>query len=132
MNFTKAQQIENCRIALRYWATVPNKNVARQLAAFRVEKIPSDRNLPHGCNTVACFGGWVPAMPEFAAMGVISVNGHPNFGKLTGYSVSKSLFGTHELFSPRGTALGDNTFPGISDHQIVKRRLNLQIKRLSS
>ena len=72
--------LKNCETALRYWATVPDKNVTPGLASF--QEFPRGGAEKHTCNTIAGFGGWVSAMPEFIAMGVtMGDGGAPSIGQ---------------------------------------------------
>ena len=71
--------LNNLQIALRYWITVPEKNVVYCLADWNNNSFKSGEPATHDCNTIACFGGWVSGMPEFIAMGVKkSANGSPS------------------------------------------------------
>lgn len=117
---TKQEQIKNCKTFLKYWKTVPKANVFQCLSWWRSGK---DRQSPHTCNTIACAGGWLPAMPEFAAMGVIADwDGSPKLDMLDAHDTSQHLFGTW-LF-------GSN-YSSLSDHEEVTRRFTQQIKELS-
>jgi hypothetical protein len=128
--------LENCKIFLRRWATVPPANVSRELASW--QHTPAER---HTCNTVACAGGWVPAMPEFAALGVtMGPTGKPCIGDMWGWEVAVALFGAgaEGMFDARGDGTDngtddDFTAPRVcTDHELVAHRINCQIKRLEA
>lgn len=121
--------LKNCRIALRYWKTVPEKNVYPGL-----ERWIKNSKKPHNCNTVACFGGWVAAMPEFKAKGVdvepcygdVRLR-RPRMPDLFGASVANELFGDDTLFNPTGNCKFDlNKLPA-SDHAVVTNRIERRI-----
>jgi len=121
--------LENTKIARGYWLTVPDENVARDLSFFR----DSNRTGKHTCKTIACFGGWVCAMPEFIAMGVqASASGIPEIGLKYGSRVSSFLFGDFDLFMARGYCEYDRAMKHTStDHAIVLNRLDMHIAALS-
>lgn len=136
--------LENTKLALKYWLTVPPQNVPPGLCTW-------NRNPgKHTCGTIACFGGWVPAMPEFAAMGVTA----DEFGapKVAGYGpteVANFLFGEVEdargnagagtLFEMAGDCAYDGSFDRNvnqydcnGDHALVVHRLESHIKYLET
>lgn len=114
--------LKNTKTALRYWLTVPKENVAEELSFYK-----SDGGQPHGCGTIACFGGWVPAMPEFAAMGVTFRQGFPEYKGHSGCGVAMLLFRNGDLFAP---ASGLESAVCKDDHEIVAERLEAHIKFL--
>lgn len=139
--------LENTKIALRYWLTIPDENVVKNLNDYKTYyDLEGSVSIKHDCNTIACFGGWIPAMPEFAAMGVTfnEYSGLPILEKLCGYNVAGELFGERTIFCPTkvfcanvfGTSFNckyDHTAkPGISDHKLVTHRLKEHIKRLEA
>jgi hypothetical protein len=139
---TTAEMIRNVEIAQFYWKTIPEKNVFERLAGYLVGEHKMDRRerrfavkKAHNCGTVACFGGWVPAMPEFAAMGVRAVeDGMPYFklkngNELLGGHVAGHLFGSNCLFYSRGECKHDGLYRG-SDHALVTRRLEKHLSEL--
>jgi len=103
LNFTIEQKIENCRTFLRYWETIPDENISVDLTNFREDSYP--RNTPATCNTIACAGGWLPAMPEFAALGISwAASGSPNIetedSKISSWrTLAYLLFGSHTIFN---------------------------------
>ena len=125
-SLTKREQLRNCEIALFYWKTVPRGNVIPNLKKWR-SRLTSTK---HTCGTIACFGGWLPAMPEFATMGVKSskFDGAPYIGD-DEYSrihfgtdnLADHLFGNHQMFNPAQTG---------GEHQTVTKRLEKQIDYL--
>lgn len=137
--------LENTKLALKYWLTVPPQNVAPGLGSW-------NRNPgKHTCGTIACFGGWVPAMPEFAAMGVTAgIRGEPEMaGMLLASDVAKTLFGEVDhawgngfrgnLFDTAGYCAYDRD-PDLDvdqsyytdSHGLVVHRLESHIKYLES
>ena len=137
--------LENAKLAMKYWLTVPPQNVPPDLCAWNYS--PGK----HTCWTIACFGGWVPAMPEFAAMGVTA----DEFGapKLPGTSsvseVANILFGEVQddlgagfrghLFEMASDCAYDwdfdhdfDQFDRTEDHKLVVHRLESHIKYLES
>ena len=126
--------LKNCETALRYWATVPDKNVTPGLASF--QEFPRGGAEKHTCNTVACFGGWVSAMPEFIAMGVtMGDGGAPSIGQKWGWEVAEELFGegAEDMFDTRSDSSSDGpaTEP-FTDHELVTYRIKCQITRLKA
>lgn len=131
---TTAEMIRNVEIAQSYWKTIPKKNVFERLNRYLRGEHKADvkdrkfaASQSHNCETVACFGGWVPAMPEFAAMGVrAEIWGAPTMRvgsrTLDGSDVAGHLFGKEALFHSRGDCEYDWTFVG-SDHALVANRL---------
>lgn len=130
MNLTASDYLKNCEIFLSYWSTIPTENIAPNLRTWNTEP-----KAPHSCKTIACSGGWLPAMPEFAATGVVTVisdfypygvSGHQEIpGLRYGADVAEYLFGDSELFQPRSVTLGDSEDPQVSDHECVTRRFTL-------
>lgn len=126
------QQRDNLLDALNnLWPSVPPENVVRRLAVFR-----SDRRLDGttvaryedqpDCNTLACFGGWCVAWPNFMAQGLYSSLGAPiMLGG--GVSADEQLFGVAGLFSVRGCFGEDLRFGAVSDHEVVTHRLKWAI-----
>ena len=131
--------IANTKIAMKYWATVPDENVVAGLETYFIDGFDET---PFSCNTIACFGGWVPAMPEFAAMGVTASDSHgvPIFGRSMGSEVAVELFNEETLFAPTKNSGNfshncnyDRTAKrDISDHGLVTHRLKEHIKHLKS
>jgi len=126
--------LENTKIARGYWLTVPDKNVAKGLALYR----ESSDTGKHTCKTIACFGGWVSAMPEFIAMGVRqNYWGDPEIKNgsrrpFVGREVSDLLFGHGVLFHERGGCNYDRAMKRTAtDHAIVLNRLDMHIAALS-
>ena len=118
------QHIANTKIAMKYWATVPDENVVAGLESFTND---DSVGKPFSCNTIACFGGCVPAMPEFAAMGVkITCTGIPIWGDVFGDEVAIALFGDYSLFNWRGNYENKN----LNDKQLVSLRLTNHLKSL--
>ena len=148
--------LENTRYAKAMWKTVPEKNV--DLGAWRRRTelsgdIVEDAMAPVTCGTIACFGGWVAAMPRFVQMGVqrtsqggpaIHISSVPHSlqllrglihkcpGKLATYDrTSSALFGERQLFESGAMADYDELlFDRVrlkgefySDHEIVEHRL---------
>lgn len=140
----KPDHLENTKLALKYWLTVPAENVVTGLACWK------DSPGEHTCGTIACFGGWVPAMPEFAAMGVVTTpGGAPAMpGGLLGTEVADLLFGEvggdrrwchGTLFDmPRDCSYDRDfnydfaRFDRTEDHALVTHRLRSHIKYLES
>ena len=127
--------LENTQTALRYWLTVPKGNVVKNLENYR----ESGTGVKHNHQTIACFGGWVPAMPEFASMGVkLNTVGGPIMGEEFGMGVARELFGKLTLFAMKDVDgdsrhrcdYDDTAKPGISDHGLVTHRLKEHIKHL--
>ena len=129
--------LENTKIALRRWLTIPDKNVAPRLDSWRVGL----KTKEYDCGTIACFGGWIPAMPEFAEMGIIhDENCVPVWpGKTDSpQGLSIRLFGVSQwewlgLFS----AVGRNKYDPkncdeITSHAVVTHRLKSHIKFLEA
>jgi len=119
--------LENTKIARGYWLTVPDENVATNLSFYRAS------TGTHTCATVACFGGWVCAMPEFIAMGVQTNKlGLPATNNYCGIGVSEFLFGDTGLFMSRGFCEYDDAMKHTAtDHAIVLNRLDMHIASLS-
>lgn len=105
------QQRQNVETFLRYWETVPEANVFPKLAGFRA---PNQQTDSADCRTIACAGGWLPFMPEFAAMGVypdeygaplMKVGPKDPWGGMHGYvgpwELARRLFGREYVFAGR-------------------------------
>jgi hypothetical protein len=126
MTITKKQR-ENVKTFLRRWAEVPPENVAPELCYFRA---PGDR-APPTCNTLACAGGWLPFMPEFADWGVMpNEDGAPIMPLIGLYwvnEVAMELFGRQSLFAGRGLIHSEDEFRG-SDHDLVTHRFQSLLK----
>lgn len=124
--------LKNTELALKYWLTVPSRNVSRGLANWS-NALPDH---PNTCNTIACFGGWIPAMPEFAAMGVrANPIGAPEFRNLRPSDISEVLFGHNALFEMPGDCDYDtvHAFNDIrTGHQVVRNRLKQHAKFLKT
>lgn len=146
-----AQQRRNLEEAFHVmWPSVPPKNVAPGLWAFRIPDDSGQCASFATCGTIACFGGWCPWWGPFAAQGVIvdPDSGVPGlvqdvkdrlrahyspFRHLTNSLVALHLFGFPDLFFAQGEFL---EFSGIKDynkrncsaHAAVTRRLKWLIK----
>lgn len=131
--------LDNSKIALRYWMTVPPENVMPQLGFWFNHR----GNEPVNCGTIACFGGWCSVMPEFVALGVSSdpmYGGAPRIKKglhKDDLGVSKFMFGCKDMFAPSVEFLDsfyceyDRTAPKeCTDHELVQHRIIQNIKRL--
>ncbi len=130
MKITK-QQRKNVEIFLKRWAEVPPKNVISSLHTFRGEEQPE--TAPHTCDTLACAGGWIPAMPEFAAMGVkVGWNGQPTMSSCADYrDVANELFGNADIFEMRGSifvGFDEEKYMSHTDHDIVRFRFESLLK----
>lgn len=112
------QQRDNALDALHnMWPSVPAKNVARELGAWRV----GPAHEAPDCGSVACFGGWCSWWPAFVAQGVVrSPMGCARM--LDGSFAARSLFGDQDLFNCRDGHNADAGFKG-SDHKLVTHRL---------
>lgn len=121
----------NTLYAAEMWATIPPDNVAPGLAYWRREVLGDGSRvglsyrqgleMPHSCNTIACFGGWVSAMPKFQEMGVtVDQTGAPAVRLDPGThhylqncaipgeeSVDEALFGESTMFAAEGDCLYD-------------------------
>lgn len=134
---TKQQQLENCIVALWRWAETKPHKVVDRLGSWR-------------CGTQACFGGFVAVWPEFQAQGVRAATPRMRyeFGVTPGapiiarngvfaseHDVADRLFGERQLFGSRGYVrigkFDDAGHQGVTDHQLVARRLEAQIVVLS-
>lgn len=123
--------LENTKTALRYWLTVPVANVAYNLDTWNISG--TDAEYKHTCGTVACFGGWLSAMPEFEAMGVKAGKyGEPKFpGAYSTSRVADILFGDDALFDARHKYEGGcEKRANTSDHEVVTIRLRNHIRIL--
>lgn len=118
------QQIENCKTFLKYWETVPPKNVVEGL--FVWNGCPEKE---YSCGTIACAGGWLPAMPEFAAMGVSrsDFNGAPRLkGLRSPFQIAKFLFGEEQVFAQMADSESGTS------HEVVTKRFKNQLAKLES
>lgn len=129
--------LDNATEALKLWRTVPAHNVAPALGTFR----EGSTRGPHTCNTVACFGGWLVAMPHFRNLGIAgNKSGSPRFygpvGKLIvqqyrfasdifGDEPDLILFGSKMVFEP---CAGNEYDTQDSDHRVVIDRLEMLIQ----
>ena len=121
--------LENSKIALARWMTVPPENVYPGLYGWN-----DDPSAAAHCGTLACFGGWVALMPEFVEMGVKKLpSGAPYFegDELKGFGITSiKLFGEN-LFNSRDRRSSENhSTKNLTDHGLVKWRLEANIKRL--
>lgn len=144
-------RIENCGKYLEYWATVPSENVNEGLDIWRSFLWKYTKGYPMDCKSIACAGGWLPAMDHFRNLGVYSTDsGAPVMGfkdleklpvpQLTFLEISNSrwgrgevepfdlshvLFGSNSLFIPRWEPLSEG-----SDKKVVEYRFRRQLKEL--
>jgi hypothetical protein len=117
--FTLQQQIENCRTFLRYWETLPDENIQPNLHIWANHLVEPK----YDCGTIACAGGWLPAMPEFAAMGIVPSKVQGQFGSpvldtLDALELALLLFGNDRLFSRRSHVEGHDA----TDKMVVRHR----------
>lgn len=98
---TRAQQVENLRVAYSIMAGVPAKRINLWIVR-KGKDFAEDKGLPlPECGTAACVAGWLSAHPYFQAQGLrfsttereISLGPYGLFGS------ANYLFGTHEVFS---------------------------------
>lgn len=126
MNKVIRKQIENCQLFLKYWKTVPNENVIPGLRSWNNDE---QYFKGHTCNTIACAGGWLTAMPEFVAMGVkADIYGAPQKGEMSTMAISYELFGNEGMFYTRRYFEGNHN----TDKEIVTNRFNNQIRTLET
>lgn len=106
-------QIDNCIAALREWNDVPKMDVDLERWT---------------CGAVHCFGGWLPHMPHFRALGVRAlgpVNGQPTMPRrLWPEQVAEHLFGSDTLFAQR------EKYEEGTDWEVVVHRLEFQLNYL--
>lgn len=130
--FNIKEQLQNCETFLKYWETIPEKNVYPGLEKW-VEYSTLGIDNKHTCNTIACAGGWLPAMPEFAAMGItLDEDGRPSLPiPYHNTPIAHHLFGENTLVIPvtleETTRLKGKVF---SEKIIVTNRFKKQIKSL--
>ena len=129
MNFTPQEHLANLKLALECWGRVNPELVTHNLLSYE-EETP--------CGTAACFGGWLPHFPEFAAMGVLrdGFGGQPIWHSPEAVSPEneegrrfldpETLFGYfgEYLFCVRSPS--ENALP-LNDHEVVSRRLRIAI-----
>ena len=129
---TEQQHIENTEAAISFWATVPPETVITDLKSFR--ECMHDVEAP-SCDSMACFGGWLPYAEHFANLGLVrddygapQLTHQPNLS-LSG--VSFALFGCELLFEPRAD-VDPKEYSTASDHRIVTNRLLANLKKLKA
>lgn len=120
---TKQQRANAIEARDVMWPSVPPENVIPELASWRRGR----RGRPD-CGSVACFGGWCAWWPSFRAQGVRSnAFGAPVFRG--DFGASSTLFGSSDLFVPRGSSSSDVHAPyRCTDHELVTYRLNWLIE----
>ncbi len=140
-----AQQSKNLQTALIFMQRVPSDCIAEHLRFFRDGPDGTLRNAPT-CESPACFGGWCPFIPEFAAQGLtVSDFGTPEMvGSLPRTweecEPDFQLFGVLGLWRPRHGVSNnqcDNAIPldsvftnvdaHLTDHALILARLQWAI-----
>jgi hypothetical protein len=117
------EQRKNVEIALWRWKSIPQKNVDLDTWRMTGRRTKERAEEPPTCKTIACFGGWLPWMPEFRAQGVVpGMFGSP---EMEGYAFTSQiafrLFGDRDIFAAPQCHLQDDF--GLTDHELVTRRL---------
>lgn len=91
------QQLLNLTAAIEFMLTLTPAHILRGMNAWVL-----DPSKPLSTKNPACFGGWVPRIPHFAALGVTSNPdvGNPRVGsEVYSADVSQELFGARWLFA---------------------------------
>lgn len=119
-----ARQIKNIQQALAFWATIDPEDVVKELKEWQ-------------CGTQACFGGHLAQRGMF---GIPKGSERPeavfdsgNGEWLNGIkNVSQYLFRNPKLFSSRGYSSFDDNYPDVSDHELVRLRLEHALAQLQN
>ncbi len=75
------------------------------------------------CGSPACFGGWLPFIPEFKAQGVTAspITGCPVLEGARWENVDLHLFGVGDLFAPQSTI---DEAVGLAGKALILHRLD--------
>jgi hypothetical protein len=145
-------------ITLSYMSTLPEKNLYPDLATWRgrqrvyvdngvnkvrIEPMFEGTGVPLDCGSIACLGGWLPAMPEMREKGVratafcapmLVMPTNAKSGRTTvlhHYALAHELFGEEYLLEQRGGCAFDDELPScVSDLDIVLHRLERNAEEL--
>jgi hypothetical protein len=138
--FTTAEKIDNVVTFMFYFRSIPEENVIKNLHYWQPTVWKDGESQAYAkdrvatCGTIACAGGWLPFMPEFAAMGVkMDDQGRPLFdGCYVGADTAEILFGDDRLFNSRWGHPTDQPEwdTDDTDHDAVMRRFRQQLKIL--
>ena len=118
--------IHNTKQALKIWESVPQKRV----------NLDTYHSSDEDCGSLHCVGGWLIRDKYFQDLGFHPEDGVPVFDSgphyFSGSDTARILFGSPEVFSPRGGMLDPEGFENMLDYDAAKSRLRRHLSNLEA